>query len=238
MEDRRTFLGLAAAARGGSRMNRQLTSFVLVAVLAAGTVLVAQAPARRPLSPDGIASVHVLGTWEKTERQQFTLGGERYVGGSWIDIMYGRPMLRGRDAFTGVGAEYGKAAYAGAPVWRAGANDSTRLRTSIPLAFGRTTVPAGEYSIFIELKSPTEWTFIVSSFAKAPFGAPVTEGLYGAFNYTPEKDVARAPMRVDALPYRLEQLTWEFIDMTATGGRMAIMWDRTIGSVPFTFAGV
>jgi hypothetical protein len=74
-----------------------------------------------------------------------------------------------------------------------------------------------------------------TSTTKAPFGAPVTEGLYGAFNYTPEKDVARAPMRVDALPYRLEQLTWEFTDMTATGGRMSMLWDRTMASVPFTF---
>jgi hypothetical protein len=209
--------------------------FVVAAVLAAGMTLVAQGPARRPLSPDGIASVHVLGKWEKTEREQFTLGGERYARGSWIDITYGRPMLRGRDAFTGTGAEYGKAAYAGAPVWRAGANDSTRLTTSILLVIGKTTVPAGEYSVFIELSSPTQWTFIVSSFAKARFGAPVSEGLYGAFNYTPEKDVARAPMRVEALPYQVEQLTWAFTDMTATGGRMSILWDRTMGSVAFTF---
>ncbi|HVH28322.1 MAG TPA: DUF2911 domain-containing protein [Vicinamibacterales bacterium] len=211
-------------------------SFVFVAVLAAGTVLVAQSPASRPLSPDGIASVHVLGKWEKTEREQFTLGGERYVGGSWIDITYGRPMLRGREAFTGAGAEYGKAAYAGAPVWRAGANLSTRLKSSIPLVIGTTTVPEGEYSLFIELNSPTQWTFIVSSWVQAPrFSAPITDGLYGAFNYTPEKDVARAPMRVAPLPYQVEQLTWEFINMTATGGRMAIMWDKTMGSVPFSF---
>jgi hypothetical protein len=211
------------------------SSLTFVAVLAAGTVLVAQAPANRPLSPDGVASVHVLGKWEKTERQQFTLGGERYVGGNWIDITYGRPMLRGRDEFTGEGAEYGKSAYAGAPVWRAGANDSTRLKTSISLVIGTTTVPAGEYSVFIELKSPKEWAFIVTSWAQAPFGAPVSEGLYGAFNYTPEKDVARAPMRVDALPYQVEHLTWAFTDMTATGGRLAILWDKTMGSVLFRF---
>jgi hypothetical protein len=210
-------------------------SFVFVAVVAAGTMLVAQEPANRPLSPNGIASVHVLGKWEKTEREQFTLGGERYVGGSWIDIVYGRPMLRGREAFSGTGAEYGKAAYAGAPVWRAGANDSTRLKSSIPLVIGTTTVPAGEYSLFIELNSPTQWTFLVTSWAEARFGAPVSEGLYGAFNYTPEKDVVRAPMRVDALTDRVEQLTWEFIDMTATGGRMAIVWDKTVASVPFGF---
>src|SRR5512140_2165715 len=82
---------------------------------AALAVAVAQTPAPRPrpLSPDGIASVHVQGRWVKTEQQAFTLGGERYVGGNWIDIVYGRPMLRGREAFTGTGAEYGKTAYAG-----------------------------------------------------------------------------------------------------------------------------
>ena len=216
----------------------RITSPIIVAaVLVAGSLLAAQGQGNRPLSPDGIASVHVQGKWEKTERQQFTLGGERYVGGSWLDITYGRPMLRGREAFTGTGAEYGKAAYAGAPVWRAGANLSTRLKNSIPLVIGTTTVPAGEYSLFIELNSPTQWTFIVSSWAQAQrFNAPISEGLYGAFNYTPEKDVVRAPMRVDALPYQVEQLTWEFVDMTPTGGRMAIMWDRTVATVPFTFA--
>jgi hypothetical protein len=212
------------------------SAIVVAAMLVASALLMAQGQGNRPLSPDGIASVHVQGKWERTERQQFTLGGERYVGGSWIDITYGRPMLRGREAFTGTGADYGKAAYAGAPVWRAGANLSTRLKNSVPLVIGTTTVPAGEYSLFIELNSPTQWTFIVSGWAQAQrFNAPISEGLYGAFNYTPEKDVVRAPMRVDKLPYQIEQLTWEFTDMTATGGSMTIMWDRTVASVPFTF---
>jgi len=203
-------------------------------LLAAGISLPAQTA--RPLSPDGIASVHVQGRWEKTERQQFTLGGERYVGGAWIDITYGRPLLRGRDAFTGTGVDFGKAAYADAPVWRAGANLSTRLKTPIALMIGGKTVPAGEYSLFIEFQSPKAWTLIVSSWAQAPrFNSPISEGLYGAFGYTPERDVTRAPMRVDALPYRVEQLTWEFADVTAEGGRMAVLWDTTMASVPFTF---
>lgn len=215
---------------------RLTSSIIAAASVVAGTLLIAQGQGQRPLSPDGVASVHVQGKWERTERQQFTLGGERYVGGSWIDITYGRPLLRGREAFTGTGADYGKAAYAGAPVWRAGANLSTRLKNSIPLVIGTTTIPPGEYSLFIELNSPTQWTVIVSSWAQAQrFGAPITEGLYGAFNYTPEKDVARAPMRVDALPYQVEQLTWQFVEMTAAGGRMAVEWDKTIASVPFTF---
>jgi hypothetical protein len=56
-------------------------------------------------------------------------------------------------------------------------------------------VAAGEYRVFIELDSPKQSTFIVSSYAKACFGAAASEGLYGAFNYTPEKDVTRADAR-------------------------------------------
>ena len=67
------------------------------------------------------------------------------------------------------------------------------------------------------------------------FNAPIAEGLYGAFGYTAEKDVVRAPMRVDTLPYRVEQLVWEFVDMTVDGGRVAVMWDKTMASVPFNF---
>ena len=63
----------------------RLTSF-FIAILATGALLVAQG--NRPLSADGIASAHVQGKWEKVERQQYTLGGERFVGGTWIDITY------------------------------------------------------------------------------------------------------------------------------------------------------
>ena len=133
-----------------------------------------------------MASVQVLGEWVKSERETFTMGGERYVGEKWIDITYGRPLLRGREAFTGAGSEYGKATHAGAPVWRAGANVSTRLKTEVPLVLGTTTVPAGEYSRFIELTSPTEWTFIVSNWAAAKqFGDK--DGLYGASTTLPTK---------------------------------------------------
>jgi hypothetical protein len=212
---------------------------MLVAVLALNVSVVAQqTPPARPLSPDGIASVQVLGTWVKADRQTYTMGGDRYQGGKWIDILYGRPLLRGREAFTGTGADYGKSTNGpDATVWRAGANLSTRLRTEVPLLIGGTNVPAGEYTLFIHLKQPTEWTFIVSRWpAQTKYDPNNKEALYGAFNYTADRDVLRAPMKVDTLPYKVEQLTWEFIDMTPDSGRMAIMWDRSMGSVPFKVA--
>jgi len=36
-----------------------------------------------------------------------------------------------------------------------------------------------------------------------------------------------------ATPFAVEQLTWSFLDMTSTGGRMAMMWGRTLASTPF-----
>jgi hypothetical protein len=206
--------------------------------IAAGICLVFTSPliaqSRRPLSGEGVASAHILGKWVKTEREAFTLGGEIYRGGKWIDITYGRPLLRGREAFPGTGAEYGKITNAGAPVWRAGANVSTRIKTEVPLVIGGKTVQPGEYSLFIELKQPTEWTFIVSSWpAATKYDLSNKDALYGAFNYTPDKDITRAPMKVESLSYRVEQLEWKFLDMTDKGGRMAVFWDRTMASVPF-----
>jgi hypothetical protein len=63
--------------------------------------LAAQEPQSRPLSPDGVTSAHALGTWVKADRQTYTMGGERHQDGKWIDILYGRPLLRGREAFQG-----------------------------------------------------------------------------------------------------------------------------------------
>jgi hypothetical protein len=204
------------------------------AVALTATLVIAQQPAR-PLSPDGIASAQVLGSWVSSERQTYTMGGARYEGGKWIDILYGRPLLRSREAFPGSGAEYGKATYGpDATVWRAGANLTTRLRSEVPLVIGGTTVPAGEHTLFIELKSPQEWTFIVSKWvAQQRYDAANKTEIYGAFNYTADKDVLRTAMKVEKLPMKIEQLTWQFLDMTADGGRMAIMWDTTMGSVPF-----
>ena len=41
-------------------------------------------------------------------------------------------------------------------------------------------------------------------------------------------------MTVSALPFAVDQLTWDFVDMTDAGGKIAIMWDKTMATVPFT----
>ena len=195
---------------------------------------------QRPMSPEGSAQTQVLGKWVKGDRPAFTLGREQYQGGKWIEITYGRPLQRGRDLF-GSGANYGKAAndvgtpgFPAPPVWRAGANVTTRLKTEVPLVLGDKTVPAGEYSLFIDLVKPTGWTLIVSGWpAQAKFDPKDKTALWGAYGYTPDKDVARVPMKVETLPFAVDQLTWTFLDMKNDAGRIALMWGNTLASTPF-----
>ena len=213
--------------------------FVVAATACAAGALVLAQPAARPMSPAGSAQAQVLGKWVKPARPAFTLGRENYEGGKWIEITYGRPLQRGRDVF-GSGESYGKAAldvgapgFPPPPVWRAGANVSTRLKSEAALAFGDKTVPAGEYSLFIDLK-PAQWTLIVSSWpAQAKFDPQDKTALWGAYGYTPDKDVARVPMKVETLPFAVEELTWSFVDMTNDGGRIALLWGKTMGSAAF-----
>jgi len=214
---------------------------VAAALMACGVVVSAQQPpAARPLSPPGSTQAQVLGRWVKGDRPSFAVGQERYVDGKWLEITYGRPSLRGRDVF-GSGASYGKALidlplgdWGPPPVWRAGANVSTRLNTEAALVMGGKTIPPGEYSLFIDVRGPNDWTLIVSSWAaQQKMDAKDKTALWGAYAYTPDKDVVRVPMKIETLPFSVEQLTWAFQDVTTDGGRMAISWAKTVASVAF-----
>jgi Protein of unknown function (DUF2911) len=198
------------------------------AAAAVAWTAVAAAQGGRPASPSGTAATEVLGRFD-------TSGAEPvYKGGKWIEITYGRPIKRGRDLFAGSGAEYGKAVNPDAPVWRAGANVTTQLRNDVPLVVDGKTIAPGTYTMFIDLK-PNAWTLIVSTHkAQTRYDPSNKNELWGAYNYTPDKDVVRAPMTLATLPWSIDQLTWAFTDMTDAGGKMTIMWDRTAASVPFT----
>ena len=94
-------------------------------------------------------------------------------------------------------------------------------------------MPAGEYTLFIDLK-PAQWTLIVSNWPAQPkFDPQDKTALWGAYGYTPDKDVARIPMKVVELPFDVDQLTWTFLDMTNDSGRVALMWGTTMASASF-----
>ena len=180
---------------------------------------------QRPPSPDAHAATQVGGHY---------IGADPlYVDGKWIEISYGGPIKRSRDLW-GSGATYGRMLMNGAPVWRAGADISTYLMTETTLVINGKTIAPGGYTMFIDLK-PGQWTLIVSNWEpQKQFNPGDRTRLWGSFGYTPDKDVVRAPMTLTTLPFSMDQLTWTFTDMSDAGGRLAIMWDKSMATVPFT----
>jgi len=209
----------------------RLLTTVLCTTVLAGAALSAQMPARPPSTP-GSAEIEVGGKWVTGKNPS---GREvmKYEGGKWVSISYSRPLKRGRELF-GTGDAYATKLNAGAPVWRAGADVSTRLKTEAPLVIGGKTLAPGEYLLFIDLK-PKEWTLIVSSHKPQLKYDPANKTeIWGAYGYDAKNDVVRVPMQVAEIPFSLEELSWGFADVTDKGFTMQIWWDKMTASVPVT----
>ena len=202
-------------------------AFVTVMV-AASAASSAQVPEiKLPSSPRGTAAIQVGGSWTGPEAER------RYTGGSWITVDYGRPIMRGRERIFGAGDTYGKTVNPDAALWRAGANETTRLTTQVALEIGSKTIPPGVYNVFVDLKEKA-WTLVLSTQPLQPKYDPNDKVLlYGAYNYDPKFDVLRAPMRLTTSAMSLEQFTIGFADVKQDRGSLYMAWDRTVASVEF-----
>jgi hypothetical protein len=200
---------------------------LFVLVLVSGTLT---AQERRPMSPHGSAETQVGGKWT-VEKE----GAEpRYTGGKWIEIDYSRPIKRGRADLFGSGADYGKKILDGAPLWRLGANQTTRLKTEVPLEIGGKKLEPGTYSLFVELKE-NAWTLVVSKQEVQEKYDPANKtATWGSYNYDPKMDVARAAFHNTKLQHSVDQLTIGFTDVSDKGGQIAVGWDHEAAFVPFT----
>jgi hypothetical protein len=199
---------------------------LLITLMVTATLMVAHAQTRRVASPPGSAVTQVGGVNDPRTG---------FVNGSWIEIRHGRPLKRGRNIFGA--SDFVDFLNDGAPVWRAGANQSTQLLTEAPLTVAGRPLPAGEYTLFIDLAPNDHWTLIISRWpAQTTYDESNRAALWGAYEYTPDRDLVRTPMQVERLAHAFEQLSWQFLDMTEKGGRLALVWDRKLASVPFTVA--
>ena len=182
-------------------------------------------------SPPGQAAIQVGGRWEKTAE-----GGQVYRDGKWIVVDYGRPLLRGRKDIFGAGADYGKTVNAGAPVWRAGANNTTRLTTQASLQIGGKTIAPGVYNVFVDLK-PGNWTMVISNQpVQETFDPNDKVRLSGATNYDPKFDIFRVPMTVRASDASVEQFTIGFANVTDAGATMTMAWETTVATIDLRVA--
>jgi hypothetical protein len=139
------------------------------------------------------------------------------IQGATIRIDYGRPSKRGRELFGGL-VPYGQ-------IWRTGANLATHLETDQDLVLaGELTVPAGAYTLYT-IPEPDGGVLIVST-GTGQGGADYPEG----------QDLGRVPLEATTLESPVEVFTIE-VGATEVGGRIQLIWDRTVLSVPFTVAG-
>ena len=198
----------------------RLLTLVFVFVIALTTTAFAQ---DRIASPRGEVSTQIGGSYDSGD----------YTGGKWVVVDYGRPILRGRDNFFGSGDEYGARITGSAPVWRAGANVSTRFMTEADLMIGGKHLNKGEYSLFVELDE-SGWTLILSNHKAKINPRSDEEGIWGSFGYDQSKDVLRANMELSEAPFSFDQFTISFVNMTQDGGTLAMMWENELATIDFT----
>src|SRR5262245_35406257 len=138
------------------------------------------------------------------------------VDGSDLTITYGRPSMRGRVIFGRL-VPYGR-------VWCPGADEATTLDSTRPLRLGgELDVPAGPHTIWIR-PTADAWTLIVS---KEPSGFHT--------NYNAPADLGHLELTKKMLDAPVERLTFTVGKNPAgTGGIIAMQWETTEVSVPFT----
>ncbi len=208
---------------------RAVKIFSVVAVVAAAVMMASLVEAQnRPLSTRGHTATQLGGAYNDEGR---------YEGGSWIDIHYGRPILRGRDGIFGEGDDYAQGIYAGAPLWRVGADQTTTFTTEVDLLIGGQRLAAGEYTMFADLANPTEWTLIFATWGvKQAFREDNPNALWGAYGYDDSRDVMRTTMSAETVSDRADQLIIGFRNMTQQGGEMYVYWDNQFATVSVELA--
>jgi len=109
------------------------------------------------------------------------------------------------------------------PVWRAGAQDATLLRTDADLDIGGLTVPKGEYTLFINLEDKAKWQLVVNK-----------QIHQWGLTYDKTQDLGRVPMTMGKPPARVETLKWSVTSSSASQGAIQLEWENVSASVPFT----
>ena len=112
----------------------------------------------------------------------------------------------------------------------------------------RIASPAGRSATEVGGHHDVREGYVGGQWIEVRYGRPIKRGrdLFGPDDHreflndgapvwrAPDKDVVRLPMLVETLPRSFDQLSWQFLDMTDTGGTLALLWDTTLASVPFT----
>jgi hypothetical protein len=87
--------------------------------------------------------------------------------------------------------------------------------------------------VFVDLKEGA-WTLILSTQPfQQKYDPKNTTDTWGSFNYDPKFDVVRAPMKVSNEGQSFDQFTIAFLNVTDTGGALAMTWEKTLATIDF-----
>jgi hypothetical protein len=144
------------------------------------------------------------------------------IGGKTITIAYSAPGVKGREGhlFTKDGQIGKDPTY---PVWRAGANSATKLHTDGDIEIGDLAVPAGDYTLYVDISDPDNWMLIVNK----------QTGQWGT-KYDKAQDLGRVKMTMSTPPAMLENLRYTLVDNGGGKGSLTLAWENKSGSVPIS----
>lgn len=139
---------------------------------------------------------------------------EQTVGLTTISIEYSRPSKRGRTVFPDV-VPYGT-------IWRAGANKNSIITNDDQLVFGKDTLKAGSYAIFVKPEA-SNWTVYFYTNTEN-WGTPA--------NWD-DKLVAAKVTAPAQTGNTTETFTINIDKIEVDGASLVFSWDKTTVSVPF-----
>ena len=141
----------------------------------------------------------------QTVEQQFSV--------TKISIEYGRPAVKGRKVF-GELVPFGQ-------VWRAGANEATKITFGQEVLFGGQKVKKGTYALYV-VPQEKEWKIILNRGVNN----------WGAYTYDAKDDVATTTVPVKMMNEKMERFTINFEDITDEKLNLVFEWDKTRADVP------
>jgi Protein of unknown function (DUF2911) len=136
------------------------------------------------------------------------------IAGKRISVDYYAPSMHERKVMGGL-VPFGQ-------VWCTGANYATAITAEADLTFGDLKLPKGRYSIWT-LPTAQEWTLIINK----------QTGQSHLF-YDESRDFGRTRMNVKTLLLPVETFRIELRPGEGNKGTLALIWERTEASIPFT----
>lgn len=131
--------------------------------------------------------------WNKEVRVSPKAFVTQTIGKTDIEISYSRPGVKGREVWGGL-VPYDK-------VWRAGANEATKITFGSDVLINGKKLTAGSYGFFT-IPSKDEWTVIFNKVADQ----------WGAFEYNQAEDALRIKVKPQPAEFH-EWLEYTFSDM-------------------------